>query len=125
MLVGNLESCDGDGNGEVVQFTKGYGFIQPQGGGGKDVFVHISAVEKAGSTDSMKGRSCNTMKSRIGEKHRRRNLSSSDHASPGGVSRDRAKCNSPDFTELMTWDDSDRSEQTYRGQAAAASRISG
>ena len=30
--------------------TKGYGFIKPMRGGDKDVFVHISAVERAGLT---------------------------------------------------------------------------
>lgn len=34
--------------------TKGYGFIQPQGGG-KDVFVHISAVQRAGLTSLNEG----------------------------------------------------------------------
>ena len=34
--------------------TKGYGFIQPDSGG-KDVFVHISAVEKAGLNDLREG----------------------------------------------------------------------
>jgi len=34
--------------------AKGYGFIQPQGGG-KDVFVHISAVERAGLSSLNEG----------------------------------------------------------------------
>lgn len=34
--------------------TKGYGFIQPDAGG-KDVFVHISAVERAGLSDLREG----------------------------------------------------------------------
>lgn len=33
---------------------KGYGFIQPTDGG-KDVFVHISAVERAGMNDLHEG----------------------------------------------------------------------
>jgi CspA family cold shock protein len=33
---------------------KGYGFIQPEGGG-NDVFVHISAVERAGLRELREG----------------------------------------------------------------------
>ncbi|MEJ6390545.1 cold-shock protein [Gymnodinialimonas ulvae] len=38
-------------NGTVKWFntTKGYGFIAPESGG-KDIFVHISAVERSGLT---------------------------------------------------------------------------
>ena len=43
-------------NGTVKWFntTKGYGFIEPEGGS-KDVFVHISAVEKSGLTGLQDG----------------------------------------------------------------------
>jgi len=34
--------------------TKGYGFIQPEDGG-KDVFLHVSAVERAGLQSPQEG----------------------------------------------------------------------
>ena len=45
-------------NGTVKWFnpTKGYGFIQPTNGD-KDVFVHISAVERAGLSTLNEGQS--------------------------------------------------------------------
>lgn len=43
-------------NGQVKWFnaTKGFGFIQPEEGGA-DVFVHISALERAGLADLKEG----------------------------------------------------------------------
>ena len=38
--------------------TKGFGFIQPDNGGA-DVFVHISAVERAGMTNLVEGQKIN------------------------------------------------------------------
>ena len=38
--------------------TKGFGFIQPDNGG-PDVFVHISAVQRAGMTDLVEGQKIN------------------------------------------------------------------
>jgi len=58
-LAAILDRQPGDrsmARGTVKWFNsqKGYGFIQPQAGG-KDVFVHISAVEKAGLSSLNEG----------------------------------------------------------------------
>ena len=38
--------------------TKGFGFIQPDSGG-QDVFVHVSAVERAGLSNLVEGQKIN------------------------------------------------------------------
>jgi CspA family cold shock protein len=53
---GATREAIGAGSGVVKWFnaTKGFGFIQPSGGGA-DVFVHISAVERAGLSSLSEG----------------------------------------------------------------------
>ena len=63
-LTSSRRECLADGRYEVpfvntgtvkwFNETKGYGFIQPDDGG-KDVFVHISAVERAGMRNLVEG----------------------------------------------------------------------
>jgi cold shock protein len=43
-----------DGTVKWFNAQKGYGFIQPEGGG-KDVFVHVSALERAGLRELREG----------------------------------------------------------------------
>jgi CspA family cold shock protein len=49
-----LESIMPSGTVKWFNGQKGYGFIQPQQGG-KDVFVHISALERAGLSTLQEG----------------------------------------------------------------------
>ena len=54
-LYFNWESDVPSGTVKWFNATKGCGFIQPEGGGSKDVFVHISAVERAGYSSLAEG----------------------------------------------------------------------
>ena len=55
MPVINIEENDvATGTVKWFNATKGFGFIE-SASGGKDVFVHISAVEKAGLNDLREG----------------------------------------------------------------------
>lgn len=56
---------------------KGYGFIQPEGGG-KDVFVHITAVQRAGLTSLNEGQKVKFEVARDRGKEAAANLSLAD-----------------------------------------------
>jgi cold shock protein len=68
------------GTGTVKWFipTKGYGFIQPSGGGDRDVFVHISAVERAGLSSLNEGQPSSTRSRAIAGKSPRSTSRSGD-----------------------------------------------
>src|SRR5580704_10095723 len=74
--------------------TKGYGFIQPDSGG-KDVFVHISAVEQAGMRNLNEGQKISydeTADKRTGKSSERlRNSFAGGRCSAGEVQKRRTK----------------------------------
>jgi CspA family cold shock protein len=61
--------------------TKGFGFIQPDKGG-KDVFVHISAVERAGLSNLAEGAKVSTKRWRTGAKRPRKICGLAERLSP-------------------------------------------
>jgi cold shock protein len=66
-LIADLENST-MARGTVKWFNsqKGYGFIQPTGGG-RDVFVHISAVERAGLSSLNEGQQSSSRSRRTAE----------------------------------------------------------
>lgn len=54
MRIASKEATMATGTVKWFNTQKGYGFIQPSDGG-RDVFVHISAVERAGMTSLNEG----------------------------------------------------------------------
>jgi cold shock protein len=50
-----IVACVATGIVKRFNGTKGLGFIQPDDDGGQDVFVHISAVERAGLSSLAEG----------------------------------------------------------------------
>jgi cold shock protein len=54
LFILNREADVATGVVKWFNATKGFGFIQPEGGG-QDVFVHKSAVERAGLSDLREG----------------------------------------------------------------------
>jgi CspA family cold shock protein len=81
--------------------TKGYGFIQPSGGGGKDVFVHISAVERAGLRSLNEGQTVEYEIQASAAKSLRPILGSSSGIGVFGLGR--CKTNTQKVAILLMW----------------------
>ena len=86
-------------HGTVKWFNaqKGYGFIQAEGGG-KDVFVHISAVERAGLRELREGQHVPPIVvDRKTGKSAAENLKTSTAARPGRITDDTEEA------PMLTW----------------------